>query len=66
MSYGIYTQEGIKIEKSGGSEDQPVGRVAFIEKDMLDKCQLTFSNFIHRIRINEKKLCRNMYLNTYA
>lgn len=48
-------EKDILIEKSGGSDDQPVGRVAFIEKDMLDKCPLTFSNFIHRIRIDEKK-----------
>lgn len=48
-------EKDILIEKSGGSEDQPVGRVAFIEKDMLDKYPLVFSNFIHRIRINEKK-----------
>lgn len=48
-------EKDILIEKSGGSEDQPVGRVAFIEKDMLDKYPLAFSNFIHRIRINEKK-----------
>lgn len=48
-------EKDILIEKSGGSEDQPVGRVAFIEKDMLDKYPLAFSNFIHRIRINEKE-----------
>lgn len=48
-------EKDILIEKSGGSDDQPVGRVAFIEKDMVDKYQLTFSNFIHRIRIDEKK-----------
>lgn len=48
-------EKDILIEKSGGSEDQPVGRVAFIEKGMLNKSPLTFSNFIHRIRIDEKK-----------
>ena len=48
-------EKDILIEKSGGSEDQPVGRVAFIEKDMLDKYSLAFSNFIHRIRIDENK-----------
>ena len=48
-------EKDILIEKSGGSEDQPVGRVAFIEKDMLDKYSLAFSNFIHRIRIDDKK-----------
>lgn len=48
-------EKDILIEKSGGSEDQPVGRVAFIEKEMLDNYPLAFSNFIHRIRIDEKK-----------
>lgn len=48
-------EKDILIEKSGGSEDQPVGRVAFIEKDMLDNYLLAFSNFIHRIRIDENK-----------
>ncbi len=48
-------EKDILVEKSGGSEDQPVGRVAFIEKGMLDTYQLVFSNFIHRIRIDEKK-----------
>ena len=48
-------EKDILIEKSGGSEDQPVGRVALIEKDMLDKYSLAFSNFIHRIRIDENK-----------
>lgn len=48
-------EKDILIEKSGGSEDQPVGRVAFIEKDMLDNYPLAFSNFIHRIRIDDKK-----------
>lgn len=49
------TEKDILIEKSGGSENQPVGRVAFIEKDMPDKYQLAFSNFIHRIRIDQDK-----------
>ncbi|MCM1026129.1 MAG: hypothetical protein NC432_06815 [Roseburia sp.] len=49
------TEKDILIEKSGGSEDQPVGRVAFIEKTRLDSCRLAFSNFIHRIRIDEEK-----------
>lgn len=48
-------EKDILIEKSGGSEDQPVGRVAFIEKDMLDNHPLAFSNFIHRVRIDDKK-----------
>ena len=37
----------ILIEKSGGSDAQPVGRVAFIEKDMIENRSLACSNFIH-------------------
>lgn len=47
-------EKDILIEKSGGSEEQPVGRVALIEKNMLDTYRLAFSNFIHRIRIDTK------------
>lgn len=48
-------EKDILIEKSGGSEEQPVGRVAFIEQGILDKSPLTFSNFVHRIRVDERK-----------
>ncbi len=43
----------ILIEKSGGSDNQPVGRVAFIEKEMVETRSLAYSNFIHKIVINE-------------
>lgn len=43
----------ILIEKSGGSENQPVGRVAFIEKEMTKPQSLAYSNFIQKIVINE-------------
>jgi restriction endonuclease S subunit len=45
----------ILIEKSGGSEDQPVGRVAIIDTDVLKSTgeYLVFSNFIHKVRIND-------------
>lgn len=45
----------ILIEKSGGSEDQPVGRVAIIDDSVLNSIEtpLAFSNFIHKIQINE-------------
>lgn len=46
----------ILIEKSGGSEDQPVGRVAFIEKEMLGQQSLAFSNFIHKIVVDDEKV----------
>jgi type I restriction enzyme S subunit len=46
--------QDILIEKSGGSENQPVGRVAIIEKDLIDKQTLCFSNFIYKIRVDKK------------
>jgi len=42
------------IEKSGGSENQPVGRIAIITNDLAEKYNLAYSNFIHKIRVNEK------------
>jgi restriction endonuclease S subunit len=44
----------ILIEKSGGSENQPVGRVAIIEKHLVDDYTLCFSNFVYKIRANSK------------
>ncbi len=44
------------IEKSGGSEDQPVGRIAIISQDLTEKYKLAYSNFIHKIRIDTKKI----------
>ena len=44
----------ILIEKSGGSENQPVGRVAIIEKHLVDDYTLCFSNFVYKIRANDK------------
>jgi len=43
----------ILIEKSGGSDDQPVGRVAFIESEMVKRNTLAFSNFIHKLVVDE-------------
>lgn len=40
------------IEKSGGSPDQPVGRIAIVNQDYLTDNRLAFSNFIHKIRVN--------------
>lgn len=40
------------IEKSGGSDNQPVGRIGIIEAEMLTQ-PLGFSNFVHKIRVNE-------------
>lgn len=41
------------LEKSGGSPDQPVGRIAILEKELLQGNTICFSNFIHKFRINE-------------
>lgn len=49
------------IEKSGGSEDQPVGRIALITDGLINKYSLAFSNFIHKIRVDDK-LVRSVYL----
>ena len=40
------------IEKSGGSIDQPVGRVALITNEILQRNTLAFSNFIQKIRVD--------------
>ncbi len=42
------------IEKSGGSSDQPVGRVAIITRDVLNHYDVIgYSNFVQKIRVNE-------------
>ncbi|EIJ34519.1 restriction endonuclease subunit S [Thiothrix nivea] len=51
------------IEKSGGSPDQPVGRVAIITNDNLSKT-LCYSNFIHKIRV-DNSLINSEYLFNY-
>ena len=40
------------IEKSGGSEDQPVGRVSMITEEILQSHQIAYSNFIHKITVD--------------
>lgn len=49
-------EDDILIEKSGGSPEQPVGRVAIITKEILDHHTLGYSNFIHKIRIDKKEI----------
>ena len=39
------------IEKSGGSEDQPVGRISILTDDILKGDQIAYSNFIHKITV---------------
>ena len=41
------------IEKSGGSENQPVGRIAIIEHQHTENQFIAYSNFIHKIRVDE-------------
>ena len=43
----------ILIERSGGSETQPVGRVGFVTDEMADK-DYAFANFIQRISLNDE------------
>ena len=40
------------IEKSGGSEDQPVGRIAILSNDILKGNRIAYSNFIHKITVD--------------
>jgi restriction endonuclease S subunit len=44
------------IEKSGGSPDQPVGRIAFLTKEIVESNTLCYSNFIHKIRIDNSEV----------
>ena len=44
------------IEKSGGSENQPVGRIAIITKNLWENDTLCYSNFVQKIRINKNKV----------
>lgn len=40
------------IEKSGGSDNQPVGRIGIIESEIMTQ-PLAFSNFVHKIRVKD-------------
>jgi restriction endonuclease S subunit len=44
------------IEKSGGSPDQPVGRIAFLTKEIVESNTLCYSNFIHKIRVDNSEV----------
>lgn len=39
------------IEKSGGSDDQPVGRISILTNDILQDNIIAYSNFIHKITV---------------
>ncbi len=50
-------ENDLLIEKSGGSPDQPVGRIAIISKEVLNNdMDICYSNFIHKIRVNSIKI----------
>ncbi len=45
------------LEKSGGSPDQPVGRVSILSTDILKSGnEISFSNFIHKIRLDNSRI----------
>ena len=49
-------ENDLLIEKSGGSPDQPVGRIAIITQNIIKDNILCYSNFIHKIRVDNKKI----------
>jgi hypothetical protein len=49
-------EDDLLIEKSGGSPDQPVGRISILTKDILVDNSICCSNFIHKIRVDSSKL----------
>lgn len=50
-------ENDLLIEKSGGSPDQPVGRIALLSKEVLNSdTHIGYSNFIHKIRIDSTKI----------
>lgn len=49
-------QGDLLIEKSGGSPDQPVGRIAIITDDLIKENQLAYSNFIHKISVDKNQI----------
>jgi len=57
-------ENDILIEKSGGSPDQPVGRVAYLTTDVLAHDWLAYSNFIEKIK-PDKNLVEPEYLFHY-
>ncbi|QTO27127.1 MULTISPECIES: restriction endonuclease subunit S [unclassified Bacteroides] len=48
-------ENDLLIEKSGGSPDQPVGRIAILSQDIFKGNSICYSNFIYKIRIDETK-----------
>lgn len=46
----------ILLEKSGGSPDQPVGRVALLTSEIVNAQPLCYSNFIHKFRVDDSQI----------
>jgi hypothetical protein len=55
LALDIQTND-LLIEKSGGSENQPVGRISILTKELTDNYKLGFSNFVHKIRVNDTEV----------
>ena len=54
----------IIIEKSGGSKDQPVGRVIIVDSLEYQGCPIVYSNFLSKIKVN-RDLVDPYYLFAY-
>lgn len=48
--------DDLLIEKSGGSPDQPVGRVALLTADLLNSQAVCYSNFVEKIKPDQSKV----------
>lgn len=44
------------IEKSGGSSDQPVGRISILTPEIVENKQVCYSNFIHKVRVDDAQV----------
>ncbi|MBO7597083.1 MAG: restriction endonuclease subunit S, partial [Bacteroidales bacterium] len=41
------------IEKSGGSDEQPVGRIGILTQEILSNYSIAYSNFLHKISVDD-------------
>lgn len=57
-------ENDIVIERSGGSANQPVGRVSFITKE-IEETGFGFSNFIQRIRVSKEHNAKYVFYCLY-
>lgn len=62
QSLDIQTND-LLIEKSGGSENQPVGRISILTKELTENYLLDFSNFVHKIRVDERTVIAEFVFN---